>query len=95
LDALEDGTLVPSFDADVMQQIMEAVQESRWDEWKAVTAPATAVFAAKSMFEPSEQSDFIAARPATRKVLLPVGTHDAHLDATAEWAAALTHALEG
>jgi pimeloyl-ACP methyl ester carboxylesterase len=46
------------------------------------------------MFSPGEQAGFVAARPGTRHVLLPDGSHDAHLDATAEWAAALARALE-
>jgi len=94
LEPLEDGGLVPPFDADVMQRIMEDVSDPRWEEWKSVTAPTTVVFAAKSMFSPGEQADFAAARPGTRHVLLLGGSHDAHLDATSEWAAALTRALD-
>jgi pimeloyl-ACP methyl ester carboxylesterase len=60
-----------------------------------VTAPTTAVFAAESMFTPAEQAEFIAARPGTRPVVLAGGSHDAHLDATAEWAGALARALDG
>lgn len=93
LEPMEDGGLVPPFDADVMQEVMEGVSDPRWEEWKSVTAPATAVFAAKSMFSPGEQAGFVAARPGTRHVLLAGGSHDAHLDATAEWAAVLTRAL--
>jgi len=59
-----------------------------------VTAPTTAVFAAESMFTPAEQAEFIAARPGTRPMTLGGGSHDAHLDATAAWAAALSLALE-
>ena len=94
LEPLEGGGLVPAFDADVMQKIMEGVSEPRWDEWQSVTAPTTAVFAGQSMFTPAEQAEFVAARPGTRHVQLSGGSHDAHLDATAEWAAALTRALE-
>jgi pimeloyl-ACP methyl ester carboxylesterase len=94
LQPLDDGGLVPAFDADVMQAVMEGLSDPRWEEWKSVTAPTTVVFAAKSMFSTEEQADFVAARPGTRRVLLPAGSHDAHLDATAEWAAELTRALE-
>jgi pimeloyl-ACP methyl ester carboxylesterase len=90
-----DGGLVPPFDADVMQAVMEGVSAPRWAEWTSVTAPTTAVFAAKSMFSPAEQAEFIAARPGTRHVILAGGSHDAHLDATAEWVAGLSRALEG
>jgi hypothetical protein len=34
-------------------------------------------------------------RPGTRHVVLDSGSHDAHLDATAEWAEALRNALVG
>lgn len=94
LEPLDDGGLAPPFDADVMQGVMEGVSDPRWQEWKSVAAPTTVVFAAKSMFSPGEQADFVAARPGTRHVVLPGGSHDAHLDATAAWAAVLTRALE-
>jgi pimeloyl-ACP methyl ester carboxylesterase len=90
-----DGGLVPPFDADVMQAVMEGVSAPRWAQWSSVTAPTTAVFAAKSMFSPAEQTEFIAARPGTRPVILAGGSHDAHLDATPEWAAVLSRALDG
>jgi pimeloyl-ACP methyl ester carboxylesterase len=93
LEPLEGGGLVPAFHADVMEKVMEGVSDPRWEEWKSVTAPATAVFAAKSMFSNGEQADFVAARPGTRRVQLSGGSHDAHLDDTAEWAAVLTRAL--
>jgi pimeloyl-ACP methyl ester carboxylesterase len=95
LEPSGDGGLVPPFDADVMQAVMEGVSAPRWAEWRSVTQPATAVFAAKSMFSPAEQAEFVAARPGTRHVILAGGSHDAHLDATPEWAAALSRALEG
>jgi pimeloyl-ACP methyl ester carboxylesterase len=95
LEPLDGGGFVPTFEADVMQGVMEGVSDARWDEWKSVTAPTTVVFAAKSMFSPGEQADFVAARPGTRHIVLLAGSHDAHLDATAAWAAALTRALEG
>jgi pimeloyl-ACP methyl ester carboxylesterase len=93
LQQLEDGGLVPPFDAEVMQSVMEGMSDPRWEEWKCVTAPTTVVFAAKSMFSPGEQADLVAARPGTRHVVLRGGSHDAHLDATAEWAVVLTRAL--
>jgi len=94
LEPADDGGLVPAFDADVMQTIMEGVSDPRWEEWKSVVAPTTAVFAAKSMFSAGEQADFVAARPGTRHAVLRGGSHDAHLDTTAEWAAVLAGALE-
>ena len=45
----------PRFDADVMEAIMTGVAEPCWRQWQSVTAQATAVFAASSMFSPGEQ----------------------------------------
>lgn len=39
-----DG-LRPRFDADVMQRIIEAVHEPRWDEWEALQVSTLAIFA--------------------------------------------------
>jgi pimeloyl-ACP methyl ester carboxylesterase len=83
------GGLVPRFDADVMEAIMVGVSEPSWPRWRSVRAPATAVFAAASMFSADEQKTFVAARPGTRHVVLTGGSHDAHLDDTAEWATVL------
>lgn len=93
LEAAEGGGLVPPFDADVMEAIMTGVAEPQWERWRSVMVPATAVFAPKGMVSPEEQAEFVAARPGTRHVVLRSGSHDAHLDATAEWAQALRGAL--
>jgi pimeloyl-ACP methyl ester carboxylesterase len=95
LEPAPGGGLAPRFDADVMEAIMTGVAEPCWRQWQSVTAPVTAVFAAKSMFSPGEQAEFVAARPGTRHVVLGSGTHDAHLDATSEWAGVLREALTG
>jgi pimeloyl-ACP methyl ester carboxylesterase len=93
LELAEGGGLVPPFDADAMEAIMTGVAEPQWAQWRSVLAPTTAVFAAKGMTSPEEQAEFVAARPGTRHVVLESGSHDAHLDATAEWAQALRAAL--
>ena len=74
---------------------MTGVAEPCWRQWQSVTAPVTAVFAAKSMFSPARRPSSSAARPGTRHVVLGSGTHDAHLDATTEWAGVLREALTG
>lgn len=94
LEQAPGGGLVPPFQADVMEAIMAGVSEPCWPQWQSVRAPATAVFAAKGMFSAGEQAAFIAARPGTRHVVLAGGSHDAHLDDTAEWAAALRSVLD-
>jgi len=93
LEPAPGGGLAPPFDADVMEAIMTGVAEPCWRQWQSVTAPVTAVFAVKSMFSPGEQAEFVAARPGTRHVVLGSGSHDAHLDATTEWAGVLREAL--
>jgi pimeloyl-ACP methyl ester carboxylesterase len=95
LEPASGGGLVPPFEAGVLEAIMTGVAEPVWAQWRSVAAPVTAVFAAKSMFSPDEQAKFVAARPETRHVVLPAGSHDAHLDATTQWAAALHEALTG
>ena len=95
LEPAEGGGLIPPFDAGVMEAIMAGVAEPQWPRWRSVMAPTTAVFAAKSMASPEEQAEFVAARPGTRHVVLGSGSHDAHLDATAQWAGVLRSALEG
>ena len=94
LEPAPGGGLVPPFQADVMEAIMAGVSEPRWPQWLSVRAPATAVFAAKGMFNAGEQTAFIAARPGTRHTVLAGGSHDAHLDDTTEWAAALRNVLD-
>jgi pimeloyl-ACP methyl ester carboxylesterase len=93
LEPGQDGGLVPPFDADIMQAVMEGVVEPQWERWRQLGAPTTAVFAANGMFSADEQAEFVAARPETRHVMLSAGSHDAHLDATAEWAQTLRDSL--
>jgi pimeloyl-ACP methyl ester carboxylesterase len=95
LEPAEGGGLVPPFDADVMEAIMRGVAEPRWAPWRSITMPVTAVFAAKGNATPDEQAEFVAARPGTRHVVLRSGSHDAHLDATEEWAEVLRSAVTG
>jgi pimeloyl-ACP methyl ester carboxylesterase len=95
LEPAQGGGLVPPFDADVMEATMSGVADPRWAQWRSVAMPVTAVFAPEGMVSPNEQAEFVAARPGTRHVVLRSGSHDAHLDATAEWAEVLRDALAG
>ena len=79
-----DG-LRPRFDADVMERTIAAVHEPRWAEWSALEVPTLAVFAKESMFAAQDRDALITTRPATARVDLGAGTHDAHLDAFGEW----------
>lgn len=85
-----DGELAPRFDADIMQHTLEAVHEPRWEEWEQLQVPTLAVFAADSMFTLEDQDELIRRRPATTRVNLRGGSHDAHLDAFDEWIDVLT-----
>ncbi len=93
LEPGKGGGLVPPFEADVMQAVMAGVVEQQWERWRSLAVPTTAVFAADGMFSADEQAEFVAARPHTRHVTLSSGSHDAHLDATGEWATVLRDAL--
>ena len=94
LEPAPGGGLTPPFDAGVMETIMAGVFEPCWPQWRSVQAATTAVFAANGMVSAEEQTAFVAARPGTRHVRLDGGSHDAHLDDTAEWAAVLRTALQ-
>ena len=93
LEPAEGGGLLPPFDANVMEAIMTGVAEPCWAQWRSITMPVTVVFAAKGNATPEEQAEFVAARPGTRHIVLSSGSHDAHLDATGEWAAVLCAAM--
>lgn len=95
LEPAEGGGLVPPFDADVLEAIMRGVAEPCWAQWRSITMPVTVVFAAKGNATPEEQAEFAAARPGTRHAVLRSGSHDAHLDATDEWAEVLRSAVTG
>jgi len=85
--------LRPRFDADVMQRTIEAVHVSRWAEWEALRVPTLAIFARHGMFTEAEKDELIRRRPATVRIDLSAGGHDAHLDAFDEWIDTLRGAL--
>ena len=93
LEQRSDG-LWPRFDPAFLQASIAAVHaQPRWEEWE-VLEPATAlVFAPSGMFDADSKDALIEARPATLRVDLGDGSHDAHLDATAEWTAVLSDLL--
>lgn len=85
-----DGGLRPRFEPAFLQTSIAALHaKARWDEWETLTVPTAAVFAPDGMFDEERKLAFLEARPATLRVDLGAGSHDAHLDATAEWAAVL------
>lgn len=88
LELTDDG-LVPRFEAAVMQRVIEAVHESRWDEWEGLQVPTLAVFAKHGMFGDVDKDALIRRRPQTDRVDLDGGSHDAHFDAFDEWIDAL------
>jgi len=83
----------PRFDADIMQRVIEYVHVPRWKEWERMKVPTIAIFAEHGMFTDGEEDEMIRRRPVTRRVDLPCGSHDAHLDAFKQWLMVLDHAL--
>lgn len=77
--------LVRRFDADIMERTIRAVHEPRWAEWERLEVPTLAVFAGQSIFSTEARDELIRRRPATARVDLAGGSHDAHLDAFDEW----------
>lgn len=90
---LTDHGLVPRFNAAVMQRVIEAVHEPRWDEWEALTVPTLAVFAKHGMFGNDDRDALIRRRSQTDRIDLDGGSHDAHLDAFEMWIDALSRWL--
>lgn len=88
LEVTADG-LSPRFDADIMERTITAVHEPRWAEWESLLVPTLAVFAKDGMFSSAEKDELIRRRPATDRIDLAGGSHDAHLDAFDEWVAVL------
>lgn len=84
LEAGPEG-LRPRFDADIMERTIQAVHEPRWAQWEALEVPTLAVFAKDGMFLEAQKDELIRRRPATDRVDLAGGSHDAHLDAFPEW----------
>lgn len=82
--------LIPRFDADVMERTIAAVHQPRWAEWESLEVPTLAVFAQRGMFSAEDKDELIRRRPATTRVDLSGGSHDAHLDDFDEWIDALT-----
>lgn len=88
LEATPDG-LRPRFDADIMERTIRAVHAPRWQEWESLEVPTLAVFARRGMFASAEKEELLTRRPATRRIDLRGGSHDAHLDAFDEWISVL------
>lgn len=94
LEVAHDG-LRPRFDADVMERAIEAVCVPRWTEWESLEVPTLAVFALGGMFSATDRDELLRRRPATGRVDLVGGSHDAHLDAFDEWVGVLREWLAG
>ncbi len=89
-----DGGLRPRFEPEFVRASIAALHaQSRWNEWESLDVATAAVFAAHGMFDEERKAAFVEARPGTLRVDLGEGSHDAHLDATAEWCAVLTDLL--
>lgn len=92
LEQRSDG-LHPRFDPDIMVAAVTATVTPRREAWQQVTAPTLVVYADEGMFTEPEKARFVAAGHDVTRVDLPGASHDAHLDATDAWAAALREFL--
>lgn len=54
-------------------------------EWEALQVPTLAIFAKNGMFSDADKDELIRRRPATDRMDMSAGSHDAHLDAFDEW----------
>jgi pimeloyl-ACP methyl ester carboxylesterase len=88
LEKKDDGYW-PRFHADVMGEIMDSMIQPRWEEWQSATAPTLVVYGEEGMFSADGRSRFIRFGRDVRRVGIPAGSHDAHLDAFDSWIAAL------
>lgn len=68
-----------------MERTIAAVHQPRWAEWEGLEVPALAVFARGGKFSEADKNELIRRRPATGRVDMGSGSHDAHLDAFDEW----------
>ena len=84
LEPVHEG-LRRRFDADVMQQTIEAVHEPRWKEWETLRVPTLVVFAEDGMFSAEQKDELIRRRPGTTRADIKGASHDAHLDGFDNW----------
>ena len=90
LERRPDG-LWPRFDIDVMVETIKHVDAGpRWDEWCRLELPTLAVFGANGMFSAAAQLELVARGHRVSRVELDGGSHDAHLDAFAQWMSVLS-----
>lgn len=61
----------------------------RWHEWCSLDIPTLAVFGAEGMFSVSAKQEFVSRGRQVHRADLDGGSHDAHLDAFAQWIDAL------
>lgn len=84
LEEREDG-FYPRFDADTMVRTISAVAEPRWSEWESVIAPTLVLYADDGMFTEEQKTEFVARGKNVKRGDLINASHDAHLDAFAQW----------
>jgi pimeloyl-ACP methyl ester carboxylesterase len=88
LERTNDG-FIPRFDPTTMGKIMETLVVPRWAEWTNLSCPTLAVFADHGMFSNEDKNVFVARGQNVTRVDLPNASHDAHLDAAAQWISTL------
>lgn len=88
LEARVDG-LWPPFEPMVMDRVLVGMDIPYWQEWERITAPTLVVYAEHGMFTATQKNEFNSRGQAVVRVDLAGASHDAHLDSSEAWIAAL------
>lgn len=82
------------FDLDVMERMLRATAgRAFWEEWQRAACPALVVRAEHGIVPHAEARAMVERQPGARLVEIRGAGHDLHLDAPAQWRAALTEFL--
>lgn len=93
LEERADG-LHPGFDRAVMTRTLrDACRHAYWDLWERLTMPVLVVTGGRGQLSPDQGEALAARAPDGRHTAIADAGHDLHLDAPAEWRAALERFL--
>jgi pimeloyl-ACP methyl ester carboxylesterase len=87
LETRADG-LYPSFETDVMTEMLRAAGGSYWDEWRRIACPVLLVVA-QDRENPVLVHQMLSEQPQAALVEIPEAGHDLHLDNPSAWREAL------
>ena len=85
-----DGGWWPSFDDDiVVAALSPTVGQGYWDEWKRIECPTLVVRAGEGTLPEADAGRMVASLRKASLSEIPGAGHDVHLEAPAEWRAAV------